>query len=71
MGDKYEPTAPWNEDFMMNFYVLVRALQRIADHTAELTHIINNANTNRSQEAEALCERIDEIMTHIEDGAFQ
>jgi len=68
---KYEPTAPWNEDFMTTLHVLVRSLERIAENMETLTFIINNANTNRSQETEALCERIDEIMTHIEDGAFQ
>jgi len=68
---KYEPTAPWNEDFMMNFHCMVEALQRIATHTARIEMVINNANTNRSQEMEALCERIDEIMTHIEYNALQ
>ena len=59
---------------------LIAAVEHLADQVEELTIVVNNANTNRSQEAEALGERnataletlaeyAEHIYSHMEDNA--
>lgn len=45
---------------------MIDALRGIWEAIDGLTEVINNANTNRSQEAEAICERLDDLLHHLE-----
>ena len=54
----------------LDYYLnrLINAVERLANEVNVLIPIVNNANTNRSQEAEALGERLDNLFDILENA---